>query len=324
MRTLAIVAPDNGCVSCYRLLWPARHCAAECARRGVRLVTSAVIELDPTIDGYVLAQLPEDLAHLTLLRRMGKRLIWIVDDDLWNWPGSLRPRSVLNELRFHLADRIWVTNAELARLVRRPDITTTLPNLVPPGFWPAPRPRAPGPLRLLWSGSTLQREDFGLAVPVLERVAAELWPAVQVYHLGPDPVPQWTHHPRIVQHGCLEFGDYFRYLDRLQPDLAVIPRVDRQFNRCKSGLKYLEMAAVGAAVIASDLPAYREAIAPGAGLLVDEDAGAWFGAIRQLVEDDALRQDLAVAGRAHVLAAHSWSNAAALGRWADAMVEAVA
>ena len=63
------------------------------------------------------------------------------------------------------------------------------------------------------------------------------------------------------------------------------------------GLPLAEAMAAGCPVIASDLPVIREVVGE-AGLLVDPgEAEAWSDAMRRLLDDDALRERLASAGR---------------------------
>jgi glycosyltransferase involved in cell wall biosynthesis len=63
------------------------------------------------------------------------------------------------------------------------------------------------------------------------------------------------------------------------------------------GLPLAEAMAAGCPVIASDLPVIREVVGD-AGVLVDpSDTAAWADAMRRLLDDDALRDRLASAGR---------------------------
>jgi len=67
------------------------------------------------------------------------------------------------------------------------------------------------------------------------------------------------------------------------------------FNRGKSGIKFLEYTAIGAATVCSRVPAYLDSVGESEGLLVG--VGEWEEALTRLVTDEALRRQLAGAAR---------------------------
>jgi glycosyltransferase involved in cell wall biosynthesis len=76
-------------------------------------------------------------------------------------------------------------------------------------------------------------------------------------------------------------------------DIGIVPLQDTAFNRAKSTLKALEMAAAGVPVVASDLPEFRALRSEGLPLwLVKPKRKEWYGALARLctLEDDELRQ----------------------------------
>jgi glycosyltransferase involved in cell wall biosynthesis len=72
-------------------------------------------------------------------------------------------------------------------------------------------------------------------------------------------------------------------------DIGIVPLADTAFNRGKSALKALEMAAAGVPVVASDLPEFRELRQAGLPLwLVRPRRREWVGALSRLcLLDDA-------------------------------------
>ena len=96
------------------------------------------------------------------------------------------------------------------------------------------------------------------------------------------------------------FVPWFRSV-AAQCDVAVAPLVDSDFNRGKSNLKFLEYAAAGLPVVASDVGPYAATIrSEQDGLLVANDTDAWFEAIVRLLDDAPLRLALAARARARV------------------------
>lgn len=74
-----------------------------------------------------------------------------------------------------------------------------------------------------------------------------------------------------------------------------------------SPLKVFEYLAAGLAVVAGAIPGVREVLGPEHAVLVPPgDPGALAKAVSDLARDDSRRARLGVAGRAHVVARHTW------------------
>jgi glycosyltransferase involved in cell wall biosynthesis len=93
-------------------------------------------------------------------------------------------------------------------------------------------------------------------------------------------------------------------------DACAIPLPPAEhFAWFASPMKLFEYMAAARAVLASDLPAIREVVTDGATALLipPTDPDAWTAAIVRLRDDPALRERLAAAGRAHVMAHYTWA-----------------
>jgi hypothetical protein len=94
------------------------------------------------------------------------------------------------------------------------------------------------------------------------------------------------------------FNKIVRYVS---PDIIISSTQKNDFNRSKSGLKYLEAALAGAAFLCTDYDTYS--IAPNdACLKVDNVYAQWLESIEALVENATLRAQLTEKARDHVLA----------------------
>ncbi|GAB3485984.1 glycosyltransferase [Nocardiopsis coralliicola] len=133
----------------------------------------------------------------------------------------------------------------------------------------------------------------GPELPALRRRAAEAGLGGAAYFPGRVPADQVRAH-----HAAL--------------DVFAVPRRDDRVARLVTPLKPVEAMAGGLPVVASDLPALREAVEPGAtGLLVPpEDPAALADALARLAADPALRTRLGTAGRERIGTDRTWAAAA--------------
>jgi glycosyltransferase involved in cell wall biosynthesis len=101
--------------------------------------------------------------------------------------------------------------------------------------------------------------------------------------------------------------------------VGIAPLADSQFNRAKSWLKPLEMAACGVPWVASPAPEYVRLQALGVGQIAGRPR-EWYRHLRALLDDPALRADQSDAGRAvaaeFTIEANAW-------RWMEAWADAV-
>ena len=83
-------------------------------------------------------------------------------------------------------------------------------------------------------------------------------------------------------------------------DIGLAPLLESPFNVCKSPIKVMDYAAMGMAVLASDMPVYRGSLADGAaGQLVTNDRFAWYATLNWLLRNADLRRSLASAPGRH-------------------------
>lgn len=98
--------------------------------------------------------------------------------------------------------------------------------------------------------------------------------------------------------GLVSMLDWPSEIGKLQ--VALAPLASTQFNTGKSRLKLIESSAVGVPWVASPRAEYRRFHQEsGAGLLV-EGRRDWRKAVKQLMDDASMRQELGERGRAHM------------------------
>jgi hypothetical protein len=101
-------------------------------------------------------------------------------------------------------------------------------------------------------------------------------------------------------------------------DIALGPLESTPFTRCKSDIKYLDYAAIGAAALFSRVTPYAESVADGeTGCLVDNTAAAWRAGLERLVADGEFRHRLAGNARRQLMGERILSVCAS--RWQEAI-----
>jgi polysaccharide biosynthesis protein PslH len=206
-------------------------------------------------------------------------------------------------------DGVAVTAEEDADALRRdaPDAPlTVIPNGVDLNYFqPTYRPAAEP--TLVFSGKMSYHANTTAVLhfvhDILPRVRATV-PDVKLRIVGSDPPPavlRLADDPSITVTG---------YLPDLRPAIgsatvAVCPVT------VKVGIqnKILEAMAMGVPVVASRLGARGLAARPGHELLVADDDAQFAHHLTTLLQDDALREDISLAGRRYVERAHCWAAA---------------
>jgi len=153
------------------------------------------------------------------------------------------------------------------------------------------------PVRILYMGTMSHRVDFQLIEKPVRRLCEEFGNRVEFEIVGvasPHELPDWCRRvdvPPQIGQSYPAFVNWLRSENRWH--IGIAPLADTKFNRAKSGIKYLDYAALGLAVVCSDIEGYRDVInSDDDGLLVQNTEEAWYSALRRLVLDDEFRRNL--------------------------------
>lgn len=266
---------------------------------------------------------------IPLLQRNGHTVVVDIDDDF----TSLHPRHPLRrqvnpasspDLNVrHLqracatADVVTVSTPALADRYGAHGNAIVLRNRIPAFFltleaerdgrtigWPGFTVYHPGDLTVTHGGIQQALQDTGarfLNVGNGENVKREL-----ALHHEPDAT------------GAVKFADYPAAIAQL--DVGIAPLQDNAFNRAKSWLKPLELAAAGVPPIVSPLPEYQLLAEQGIGLVAKDRARDWARHATRLLSDEIYRAELADQGRAIVAEHHTYETNA--WRWVEAWATA--
>ncbi len=142
---------------------------------------------------------------------------------------------------------------------------TVIENTLDERIWTVRRRPGPvydEPVRILAMGTASHDADFELIRPALDRLKREYGGMISVDILGMTnrALPEGLNRIGPSLHGHRSYPAFVNWLCSVDPPwhIGLAPLLDTPFNRCKSSLKALDYAALGIAVLASDVPVYRD------------------------------------------------------------------
>ncbi|HYM98275.1 MAG TPA: hypothetical protein VET25_00925, partial [Aestuariivirgaceae bacterium] len=281
-ETVAVVCPGgrltNGYASTYVRVWERTRNRlgagayfqritprelAPMARAGV--VSKAIVQRDA---------LPGELVEEVLaLAETGKlTLLLDIDDNLLDVPaekdlkGAYRAYAPFLRRQLAGAARVSVSVPELAEAFSAiTDRISVLPNQLSRPIWGAPPDRAPGEdqtITVLYMGTRTHDADLDLVRPAFAEVARR-HPTARLRIIG-GLATAWAETPDWLQvtpipENAKAYPDFVAWL-RAQARtaaFAVAPLVRTDFNRYKSGLKFLDYAGLGLSGLFSDVEQYQ-------------------------------------------------------------------
>jgi processive 1,2-diacylglycerol beta-glucosyltransferase len=249
-------------------------------------------------------------ALVTQVHDSGARFIYALDDNLLEVHGpdaGANPQAAVVDYWLRAADGVLVTTEPLRKRLEalNPRIAV-VPNALDERLLPgAVRPRTRGDRVVIGYMGTLTHDaDLLMIVPALREVCARHVGRVEIQLVGVaerrETLNALDGLPLRMVSPFPEEGEYPLFIvwltHRLRWDIALAPLVDTPFNACKSDLKHLDYAAMGAAGIYSDVPAYAGMVRHGeTGWLVPNDTAAWVETLETLIAEPARRRALALA-----------------------------
>jgi glycosyltransferase involved in cell wall biosynthesis len=237
------------------------------------------------------------------MSKAGKRLIFEIDDDLWHiHPANQKPYEFFNSPNGMLerltanvrrASMVTVTNESLAEVVREMNENVyVLPNYIDEELLTWERPRR-DKITIGWSGSFTHDIDFAIVRDPLRRFFRQN-PEVGMHFIG-------QNYADLIQKADADHSEWTEevidYQKSIDFDIGIIPLKYDKFNNSKSYIKALEYAALGIPVVASDTGPYRDFVKHGVtGFLVGADH-MWNRHLRDLLNDEAMREEMGAAAR---------------------------
>lgn len=317
---ILFVARDNGGCGFYRCVQPANFLT----RAGIAQAKSVLV--NPTDDDLASADLVvmqesggQNAANiLEKLRRMRKPYVSEFDDFIhhispnngggwpaWN-PGTLYVHRAMEQARRAVA--ITVSTPWLAReyFPYNPKVYV-VPNYLDRELFDNPIVRkGDGKVRIGWAGGDAHADDLHMIHKVISDIVRESDGKVVFETMGMtrrqlafvfgdmkisgEVCPACSYEGELHHHPGAPMHEYPSALASLGWDIAVAPVIDNSFGNAKSDLKIKDYAAVGAAIVASNVAPYRDAAASGAQLLLAGSYDEWYTHLKNLI-DDVQRRD---------------------------------
>jgi glycosyltransferase involved in cell wall biosynthesis len=234
-----------------------------------------------------------------LLASTGSRIVFDFDDAIWllhttdanRHLGRLKSPGKTAAL-CRLSRAVVVANDGLAEYARRhnPSVTVIPSSVDTDAFRPSPGARAPGPIRVGWTGSSTSLTYLEMFAPVLREANARL-PIELHVHSDREPVLAglpYVFRPWRPETEPEELGRF---------DIGIMPMPDDPWARGKSAMKALLCMAMGIPVVAADVGTNRDVIASGINGLLAGTPQDWLAALDRLVRDAGERLRLGAAGR---------------------------
>lgn len=225
------------------------------------------------------------------------------------------------------ADLLTVTTPILADVFREyNENVRVLPNCVNLKEWnKLPLEKKSDEIRLYWGGGMSHWEDLLLIRGPLKNIFSK-YPNAKIVMLGWMPEGFEQTFPGRVE--FQEWSNFYAYpykMASLGIDIALIPLVDNEFNRCKSAIKWIEASSLQIPSVISYCSPYKEVES-----LSDKDlavfiegnsAEAWVEGISTLIDNPDLRKR--IGEEAKKVVEQNFDANTQYSQWANAYSEAL-
>lgn len=245
--------------------------------------------------------LPEPaLAWLERYREAFGRIVYVIDDDLvaaaadTTLPPAYRARmarAVERQPRLlALADEVLACSDSLAGKLQTQHANVKA--ITPPLITPLPElahfsrgPAAEEPWRLGFYGTRAHLADLEHIAPALEAVQRGRDDSELELMLGEHAPGGLAALPRTRCPAPLGWKKFRAWQARRRVHIGLAPLLDSPFNRGKSFIKFLDIAAMGGVGVYTNHPPYSEIVEHGVnGLLADDDPADWQRCIEWLLD----------------------------------------
>lgn len=243
--------------------------------------------------------------ELQLTKRLstaGKRLVYIIDDDLLNVPMEISSAAYYNQpqIRNNVKRIIGLSDAILSPspiLHKKYAVDGRIAlHVEEPAIEPLPYIEhvQEKPVKIGFAGSADRTGDIAKILgDVLPRIKQEYGERVEFEFFGAIPDFAKSLDAKTVPY-CDGYDAYRKKLNELQWDIGLAPMLETPFHACKHYNKFTEYAAAGIVGVFSEVQPYvrvKEALGIEV-LFTHNDAKSWYCALKQLIDNSEEREAL--------------------------------
>ena len=242
---------------------------------------------DSDIDAYV----------SKIARKAGKKLIYVMDDDLLNVPSYLSSApyyllpSTQNNIRTIMSNcDTFLTPSPVLLEKYGKDFRYRF-NIAEPSLNRINRKEANDKVKIGFAGSIDRAQDLNeILEDAITEIVDKYGDSIEIEIMGakPDFVDKLGLKHLPYQDG---YDNYTAYMAKCNWDIGLAPMPLTEFHRCKYFNKYVEYASFGIAGIYTDCEPYVFGIRDREnGLLVNNTTEEWVAAISELIDNEDLRK----------------------------------
>lgn len=278
----------------------------------------------------IVLQRPQDKKYIDLvltLKKMGKKVIFENDDTYLVGKGiplerleNDAQRAIAKEMSdttykiLSLCDGAIASTQILADEYREinPNVCV-LKNCIDPFDSFKPKPNTTGKFRIGFIGSVTTNDDYLHIKDQIKKLDERDDITIVVFGIKykdgsnlafmKEDLDFWSSLKNVEWQPYVNVKEYMYTLSKLSIDLAIIPRKDNYFNRCKSNLKFLEMSLLEIPVLAQGFSdgtsPYQGVDEPYLTIVTDDDK--WYENIMHIKENIDVYKVKAQEARKYVL-----------------------
>jgi glycosyltransferase involved in cell wall biosynthesis len=249
--------------------------------------------------------LPQYRKIVQIARQFRKPIIWEIDDLLFDLPPEHPDRqnrffieALLPMLEVLLeADLVTVSSPGLREyFMQIRENVVILPNFLDDQIWTlrSPSISTNPPLTIGYMGGHSHKPDIEIILPVINELLARYPNRLRFVFWGKKLLNSLECNDAIthIPIDMPSYPEFVQFFQTVSVDIFIAPLRDSLFNRCKSGIKFLEYSALGVPGVYSNLDPYAFVVTQGYDGFLATTTEEWIKYLVQLIENPSLRETM--------------------------------